>query len=257
MSDDTPLRKFLLMHNGEKTLRAESLGLIAADENMRRHASIIEQGQDYLYELIHSAPESEGDDLTVRLLGIRLFNACAASLNLLLSGYYQNATLQMRDMLETAFLLDYFQTDPALIAQWRGSDKKQRINQFGPAKVRTALDDRDGFTERKRADAYELLSELAAHPTNKGFQMLRPDGLNAHCGPFFEGTALAAVFSELAKLQVQAVMNFAQLINRNTLAMGRARLDFLEAHGQWLTHFFEAPDNSEQIAALRAELGKL
>ncbi|MNY30369.1 hypothetical protein D3C86_1644750 [compost metagenome] len=175
----------------------------------------------------------------------------------MLSGYYQNATLQMRDMLETAFLLDYFQTDTTLIAQWRGSDKKQRMNQFGPAKVRTALDDRDGFTERKRAVAYELLSELAAHPTNMGFQMLRPDGRNAHCGPFLEATALTAVFSELAKLQVQAAMNFAQLINRNTLEIGEARLDFLETHGQWLTHFFNAADNAEQIAALRAELGKL
>ena len=50
------------------------------------------------------------DELTVQLLGIRLFNASASALKLLLSGYYQTAALQERDLLEMAFLLDLFTT---------------------------------------------------------------------------------------------------------------------------------------------------
>jgi hypothetical protein len=67
-----------------------------------------------------------------------------------MSGYYQASALQQRDLLETAFLLSYFQSDRALIAQWRGSDQRVRQKNFAPVVVRRALDDRDGFTERKR-----------------------------------------------------------------------------------------------------------
>jgi hypothetical protein len=43
------------------------------------------------------------DELTMQLLGIRLFNAAGASIKLALSGYYQKAFGQVRDILETAF----------------------------------------------------------------------------------------------------------------------------------------------------------
>jgi len=47
------------------------------------------------------------------MLGIRLFNGAAAVLKLCLSGYYQTAALQARDLLETVFLLDLFTADAA------------------------------------------------------------------------------------------------------------------------------------------------
>lgn len=56
-----------------------------------------------------------------------------------------------RDILEVAFLLDYFRSNEARIAEWRGCTESERNKKFGAYKVRTALDDRDGFKERKRA----------------------------------------------------------------------------------------------------------
>src|SRR5262245_5546806 len=103
------------------------------------------------------------------MLGIRLFNGAAAVLKLCLSGYYQTAALQARDLLETAFLLDLFTADAALIAVWRADSNDAR---FRPVRVRMTLDDRDGFRERKREQAYKLLCELAGHPNEKGFRLL-------------------------------------------------------------------------------------
>ena len=51
------------------------------------------------------------DSVTIQLLGIRLFNASASALALMLMGYYQNSVTMLRDLLETGFLIDYFAID--------------------------------------------------------------------------------------------------------------------------------------------------
>ena len=254
MQDKSPFDKFISLHAGEELLRAKSLALIATDEDMRLHAAIIEQAQDLLDILIHDEAHKDDDDLTIKLLGVRLFNGCAVTLSLLLSGYYQNAAFQMRDLLETSFLLDYLQSNRALIAEWRTSNKRTRMRKFGPATVRIALDDRDGFTERKREEHYDLLCELASHPTYRGFQMLCPDGSNAHYGPFLEAKAMNASLSELAKIVVHAVGIFTLFIKWKSSSVAEAKIGYIEAQGRWLTRFFNAPSNATLVARLRADL---
>lgn len=257
MQSQLPFDKFINLHLGEKALRAQSVSLIAADGNARLHATIIEQGQDLLDILIHDEGHSDDDDLTIKLLGIRLFNGCAVTLNLLLSGYYQNAALHMRDLLETSFLLDYLQSNRPLIAEWRTADKKKRMSMFGPATVRIALDDRDGFTERKREEHYNMLCELASHPTYRGFQMLCPDRSNAHCGPFLEAKAMKASLSELAKIVVHAVGIFNLFIEWKSASVAEAKISYIEAQGRWLTRFFNAPSNAAIVTGLRSHLETL
>ncbi|THD81796.1 MAG: hypothetical protein E7812_02985 [Phenylobacterium sp.] len=244
------------MHAGEEELRAKSLELIQADRDLAHHAKIIEQGQDLLHVLIHSTPHRDDDDLTVRMLGIRLFNAVASATKLMLSGYYQNAAFQLRDILETVFLLDYLRDDRSRIATWRASDKKQRTTMFGPAAIRRALDKRDGFTSGKRDADYSFLCELAAHPTQMGFQMLKVDDENVHCGPFLLPKALKGVLSETAKLQVQAAGQFMGFFDWDESEASELRIDFIEAQGRWLGRFWGAADNSKLVAAMRADLAR-
>lgn len=254
MTDSTLFNKFLSLHDGEEQVRAESLRRLALDADCRLHAAVIEQGQNLLHVLIHADAHKDDDDLAIRMLGIRLFNSCAACLKLMLSGYYQTATAQMRDILETAFLLDYFLTDRTLVSEWRNSDKKTRMNKFGPATIRKTLDDRDGLKERKREAAYNLLCELGTHPTSKGFQMLLIDGVNAHCGPFLENTALKAVMTELAKTHIQAVLAFQRFFKWKSVEVAEAKIDFMEEQGRWFHHIGGQPLNTEMIAELRADL---
>jgi len=254
MTEDRYFDKFITLHAGEESLRAQSLALIAGDADLRAHAGIIEQGQDLLHVLIHNGQHTDDDDLAVRMLGIRLFNACAASLKLLLSGYSQNAALQFRDILETAFLLDYLHSDPALVTEWRTSTRKVRMTKFAPAAVRRALDQRYGHTGNKRDAAYTLLCELASHPTYTGFQMLLADGVNAHCGPFVGDKTLKAALSELAKLEVQAVSNFTVFFGWDTTAAADAKVAFFEAQGRWFHRFFGRPLNTAALETMKANL---
>lgn len=230
------LENLLRLHGGEEFLRTKALEALK-DDRLRLHAEVIEQAMNVADGLRQFHTDDE-DLKLIQVLGMRIFNAFGASLKLCLSGYYQNAALIMRDVLETTFLIDLFRGDRTLIAKWRMADKAARLKSFKPVKVRTLLDDRDGFTERKRAAIYDQFSELAGHATMQSIAMLRPKGMEAQIGPFFDATALEAVLSEMGRLAVQAgelLDAFLPDRSANTLAL---RLGFVSAKASWLTTFY-------------------
>lgn len=192
-----------LLHQQEEVLRQRALEGGADDPHLILHLIVVEQTMD-LADLLRMYETSDEDLKVIQMLGMRAFNALGASLKLALSGYGQNSALIMRDILETTFLLNLFNGDRAAIKRWRLADKKERMKQFSPVRVREALDARDGFTGKKRAEVYDLFSELAGHPNMKSVLMMRPQKKgDAVIGPFIETGALSAVLSELGKLAVQ------------------------------------------------------
>jgi hypothetical protein len=65
-----------------------------------------------IYAFTHDHVHGSENELTLQYLGIRLFNAAGASVKLALSGYYQKAFDQVRDVIETYFLVDYLCNRP-------------------------------------------------------------------------------------------------------------------------------------------------
>ena len=117
---------------------------------------------------------------------MRMFNAFASSIKLVMSGYYQKGGMIMRDILETVVSYRFLPHDRPAITRWRFAEKGERMKSFSPVRIREALDKRDGNTEKKRAELYEMFSELAGHPNMKSAMMLRPKGTDdAYIGPFF------------------------------------------------------------------------
>ena len=215
------------------------------------HAELIEHTMSLLWYFIREHQSPSEDVRTVQLFGVRLFNATASVLKLLLSGYYQTSLLQHRDLVETIFLLDYFRTDQSLIAEWRNSTEKVRREKFGPAAVRKALDKRDGFTTGKRGDSYKMFCELGAHPTYLGFHMLtdKPGG-DIHTGPFFDPKSLKAGIEELARHLAQAGAVLVNLFPQRPPDFN-ARLFFFETQGQWAERFLGKPFDRSQIDELK------
>ena len=141
-----------LLHKGEEELRAHSLAIIKADPELSDHWDLVAEAMNVIYAFTHDHQHGSENELTLQYLGIRLFNAGGASIKLALSGYYQKAFDQVRDLIETYFLVDYLSIYPEKITEWRLADKKTRIKNFGPGIIRAALDARSGHTsgERKR-----------------------------------------------------------------------------------------------------------
>lgn len=233
------------LYRGEEFLRARAIEALE-DDRLLLHGEIIEQAMNLADGLRQF--ETEDEDLKlIQVLGMRIFNAFGATVKLCLSGYYQNAAIILRDVLETVFLIDLFRGHPTLIVKWRTANRAARLKEFAPVKVRTLLDDRDGFTERKRAAMYEMFSELAGHATMKGVAMLRPKGMDAQIGPFFDITALEAVLSEAGRLAVQAGEQLDAFMPDPTGRSLLLRQAFAADKMRWLATFY--PDQFKQKQA--------
>lgn len=192
------------LHKQEQNLRQKALTIIRGNPKLSLHLDVIEHAMS-LTNVVVGYPTEDENFKVIKMLSIRLFNAFGASLALMLSGYHQNGGLVMRDTLETLFLLDLFRTDHNAIERWRFADEKQQREEFSPVAVRIALDNRDGFEKKKRAESYKMFSKLAAHPNMHSQHMLKPKkGGDIAIGPFMEATTLDADLSELGKLGVQA-----------------------------------------------------
>jgi hypothetical protein len=154
-------------------------------------------------------------------------------LKLLLAGYYQNAASHLRDVLETAFLLAYLRTDPQLIAKWREVELRKERREFEPVHVRTALDERDGFKEQKRAEHYRTLSTFA-HPNPKAFILLRPTGSKlAKPGPFHDAGLLKALLEEMGKVFVPALASYLPYFTARTSIDEATREHFFAEADKW------------------------
>lgn len=226
------------LHGAEEQLREKALGIIAGDQRLQLHLAIVEATME-IADIFRQFGTSDEDLKVVKILGMRAFNALGASLKLALSGYHQNSALILRDVLENAFLLDLFACDQTQIKLWRNADKKARMKDFSPVKVRHALDTRDGFTSRKRAEMYEMFSELAGHPTMKSAWMMRPkkEG-GAVIGPFMETTSLEAVISEMGRLAIQVGGHINAFIPEDWTQGLAARHAFAQLKQEWLSTFY-------------------
>lgn len=247
-----------LMLSGEEFLRSKSLKAIETDEDLSRHVHLIERSMNALNLLSAKPADEENEDMmAIRLLGMRLFNGCSSAFQLILSGYYQIAAMIMRDLLETVFLLGYFDINPEKISEWRIADRPTRIKNFGQVIIRTALDENNNFSTQKRRESYQLLCELASHPTFMGFQMLAPKGHDHHCGPFFEVASLNPLIEELVKLAAQSGTNYNVFIEGDTKVKIEAKIGFMEALGEWAECYYKRPFDPTGIDELRALLEEI
>jgi hypothetical protein len=232
------LAKLAGLHHREEELREKAIDLVQADQGLQLHLAIVEASMD-LADVLRRLDTSDEDLKVIKMLGMRSFNAFGASLKLTLSGYSQNSTLILRDVMETVFLIDYFSGDRTLIERWRFANKKTLMKDFGPVKVREALDSRDGFSGKKRSAMYGMFSELAVHPNMKSVLMMRPqrDG-DAVIGPFMEATTLDAVISEMGRLAFQAGEALDLFFPADWTEGLQSRLAFAKLKRHWIATFY-------------------
>lgn len=226
------------LHMAEELLREKAKLLIDADPRFALHLDVVEHAMD-LADVLRQFPTKDEDLKVVQVLGMRIFNAFGASVKLALSGYGQNSALIMRDILETVFLIDLFKRDHLAISRWRHADKRTRMQHFSPVRVRETLDKLDGFSGKKRAEMYELFSELAGHPTMKSHLMMRPKkDDDAVIGPFIENTTVEAGLSEMGRLAIQAGELLDAFFPAEWRKGDATRVTFAKLKKLWISEFY-------------------
>lgn len=201
------------LHAFEEKLRTEHKALVQTREDLSDHVGLVKSAMNILHALTKEHRHRSDDELTLQLLGLRLFNTMAVSIKLAHAGYYQNAFSALRDFLESYFLLDYLVAHPQEIAAWRVADKKTLKNRYGPAAIRRALDKRDGLTQEKRKELYDRMSHMATHATPSGFTLVAKDG-SGEIGPFFDESKFQAWAEEAVKIAGHAGTIFSHAIKK-------------------------------------------
>ena len=105
---------------------------------------------------------ADGDHQVEWLVG-RISNQSLAAIKLIRSAYYDETLVLIRGVGEVANLLQLFSSEKLLLKEWKGSDKRKRIRNFGPAVVRKKLEAIDCKFAIDQ-DRYQSLCEIGTHP---------------------------------------------------------------------------------------------
>lgn len=239
-----PTENLRTLHKHEEETRVKSLAAIEQDPALRDHWALVAEAMNLIYAFVKDHEHETDDELTMQFLGVRLFNAATASIKLALSGYYQKAFDQVRDVLETGFLVDYLTTHPEKIAEWKAADKKTRKGTFGPDFIRKALDKRDGYVGERRKAVYDLISEAASHASYRGFSLVSNADNLAEIGPFFDAWKLSAWLQDLTKLMAAFASVLVPAQDRD-LELLRVQAHYLAAVASWQVKYIPAVSSSE------------
>lgn len=187
---------------------------------------------------------STEDQLTLKYIGSRLFNTAIAAFHNCLNGYYQVSFSLQRDLIEIQFLLDVFRSFPKKIKEWREADDKKLKKDFGPLALRTLLDERDGFKEKKRAERYRKLCKYASHMTYAGFTLLTNDSNQIELGPFYNERKLLNCLHDLVLHYSHPAMFFMSLIKSPNLQSQKLAIEHMKLFHEVFKEEIPIPDET-------------
>ena len=216
----------------EAPIVSEHDRIIALNSDLKDHLALVNASLDCLSRLPVAHIEEGEDELMTLRLTVRCFNSGAAALRLVRSGYFQPALTMVRDLIEVYFLLDLFSRDPGTLSEWRTMDDKERNKNFKPVRVRERLDALDGHKEKRREQAYKMLSQHAAHVSPAGFSLISPEAMT-QVGPFPDEGRLRAVMEELASHLGYATVIVCNLIISEDATVLKIKQVFLRVLEAW------------------------
>jgi len=225
------------LYKWEEENRTKSILEINAEPQLKDHLGIFYDSLNLIFDLTINFGNPNDDELTIQYIGIRLFNDAVASFKLMLAGYYQISFNIQRDILETGFLLDYFTSYPEKIQHWKQCSNSQRQKFYTPAKVREALDRRDGFTQKKREKIYKNMCEYASHVSYPGIKLVASNGF-AKIGPFFDKKYLKSCIQELAMRIPQFTLIYLGLFKNLPPKFLKTKVDFIASLKAWSQKYF-------------------
>jgi hypothetical protein len=227
----------------ESLIEQQNDVFVNGNKDLLEHMKVIVAGLGFLQVVLYKQPHETSEEVTALRLGVRLLNSGSAAFKLARAGFCHPALTMVRDLMEVEFLIDLFSQDRALLTKWLSLSAKERERQFSPVTVRVVLDERDGWTEKKREKAYKLLCAYAAHVTPEGFVVISPNDLTI-IGPHPSPRAVKVVIEELIKVLPSACGHFGALINPEVPKIVTAHSNFLRVLGEWLPKYVSS-SNSE------------
>lgn len=141
----------------------------------------------------------------------RVYNNACAAYSLICIGYYDEALNLVRSLGETANLIALFHMDSTAFPRWAKASKRERIENFGPAKVRKRLKDEPGGVLLMDDAQYAELCENFTHPTPGVAPNSHNELERAICGGIVQEKGLSDCLGELASMVGSISLYYAKL----------------------------------------------
>lgn len=189
--------------NRVRTVEETSFGLafsfLTNDSSGKNYLELFELTAQALLATLQPNNNDGEEELIIKYIGTRVFNHAMVAYRSTLSGYYQASYAMQRDLIETAFLADYFRTYPEEIKEWKSVSNEERVKKFSPSSLYNALDKRDKFKDKKRKSQYQQYCEYASHVSYPGFSLLTNESNQIEIGPFYNEKKLINTLHDLCR----------------------------------------------------------
>jgi len=242
----TPYFDGVLKGLDEEASKIQSQSLIQINGNPRLSdfVSLVDSSLQTIAGINFEYETQIENEKTIQYLGCRIFNSGFAALKLGIIGFYQIGFNQIRDLVETGFLLDYFSFHPDMIQIWRESNLETRMKKFSPKNIRIELDKRDEFHEKRRGKIYQALCEFATHSNYAGFTLISQDNF-VKIGPFFDQNYLTGLLEEIILRLPIVVLYFLENFKNLPTSTLELRHDFLLKLESIQTGYLKRQPNSK------------
>ena len=159
-------RDFLEFQEAAVDLASQSTDEFTSQSGEKLPASLNGLGAvlSLLYRAACCAWGCKGGDHQLEWLTGRVVNQGASAYRVIRAGYYDEALMLIRGIGELANLLWLFKAQPSEVEAWKISDRKQRMNNFGPGPVRKRLTKLEGIGPPISDERYRRLCEIGTHP---------------------------------------------------------------------------------------------
>jgi len=115
-----PTENFHTLHEHEEEVRAKSLAAIEQDPALRDHWANVAEAMSVVHAFAKEHEHQSDDDLTLQLLGIRLFNAAGLRVVELAAKHHLPAIFATREFVDAGGLLSYAANYPDLYRRAAG-----------------------------------------------------------------------------------------------------------------------------------------
>jgi hypothetical protein len=146
----------------------------------------------------------------------RVYNLACAAYSLICIAYYDEALNLTRSIGESANLVALFHMDERAFGKWVKATKRERITEFGPAKVRKRLK-AEGGVLLMDDDQYAELCETYTHPTPGTAPNQHNDMQRAICGGIVQEEGLRESLTALAGMVAAIALYYAKLFRFDDL----------------------------------------
>ena len=146
----------------------------------------------------------------------RVYNLACGAYSLICIAYYDEALNLTRSIGEAANLVALFHMDEHAFGKWVNATKRERIRDFGPAKVRTRLKSEGGVLLMDD-DQYAELCETYTHPTPGAAPNQHNDMQRAICGGIVQGEGLRDSLNALVGMVAAIALFYAKLFRFDDL----------------------------------------